>query len=136
MMSFPLPSLIRYWRAGLLLAVGIAFTPGRARAECGDYITIHNAAPGSHHSQTTHNNLGERTPFKLPCHGPNCSRSPERQSPPFAPPVVVGSPVKEQAQHVTAIDNDGTSSSSFARDNTSFRPIDRASSVFHPPRLG
>ncbi|HEV3437972.1 MAG TPA: hypothetical protein VG122_11460 [Gemmata sp.] len=142
-MTTPHSFLLRSWPAVLLFVVSLGFTPGRAAAECGDYIGIRNAPPGStHHSSTTNidrpipDGLGTPNPLKQPCHGPNCSSSPVREFPPLAPITPVSTWVKEVAQPFSPLDAEITTAGSLDRDLTSPRPIHRASSVFHPPRLG
>lgn len=139
--------LFRVWPAVLLLASWLGFTPGRAVAECGDYITIRNAPPGSTHhnstrtgdTQTNNQPLSDGleipSPNKRPCHGPNCSSSPVRDHPPVAPIVPISTRMKESAQPLPSVQDESTTGSSFDRDRSSPHPIHRASSVFHPPRL-
>jgi hypothetical protein len=133
---FP-PLLVRRWRAVLLLVAAFVLTQGRASAECGDYITIRHAAHGRspHESMpVTSNDFKDSVPEKLPCHGPNCSRSPGRNLPPLAPVAPVISLAKDLVQSIKPI-NETTPHSTLARDFTSTLPIDRPSPIFHPPRL-
>jgi hypothetical protein len=138
-MASSLRSLFRGWWAALLLVVVACASPGRATAECGDYVVILNtndpASPD-----------GRATPFstptgsvehpaspKVPCSGPNCSRSPERHPAPFAPVSPPGPHGKEVVQTLGSVEPTDSASSRIC-DFISPRPIRRASSVFHPPR--
>ena len=144
MMSHYLSFLVRRWRAVLLLVAAMSLNPGRACAECGNYITIHNPASETHlapsmlptHDRLALNELGNSTPSKLPCRGPNCSSIPVRESPPLAPVIPFSSHIKKLVQCPAWADDEAARSSSFACDDTSLPPSYRASSVFHPPRFG
>jgi len=144
MMAHYLSLLVRHWRAVLLLVAAMSLNPGRASAECGDYIAIHNPAPDAHrnlsmpptHDRLAQNELGDSMPNKLPCHGPNCSSVPVRESPPLAPVIPFSSHIKKLVQCPAWADDEAARGSSFACDNTSLPPSYRASSVFHPPRFG
>jgi hypothetical protein len=126
------------------IAVSLAASAGRAAAECGDYVTILNGSGSSGHQSGTrsgHDAVPGGTPTpapaKPPCHGPNCSGSPAREAPPLAPVAPTGTQAKELTQHLGPVNSpDAEPGSAFDRDITSHRPIRRASSVFHPPRLG
>ncbi len=134
-----LPSLTRGYRAALLLVVVACLSPGRVSAECGDYVTILNVPSGETHQQASHESGAtdsHQSPARPPCHGPNCSGSPTREFPPIPPAPVTSNPVKEAVRHAGASDAADASPSAFDRDTTSLRPIRRAASVFHPPRLG
>src|SRR5581483_12182218 len=88
--------LLRGWRAALPLVAVACFSPGRAAAECGDYVTILNGpAVSGHHAMPE----GGPAPAKPPCHGPNCSGSPVREPAPLAPVVPAGSQAKELTEH-------------------------------------
>src|SRR5262245_34061869 len=136
-----IPTLLRGWRVALLLAVA-CLTPGRASAECGDYVTILNGPGASAHQPmpgandgATPNHENTPSPVKPPCHGPNCSSTPDLPFPPLAPIAPVGTQVKELTGHLhPATEADAGPGRAFDRDTTSARPIRRASSVFHPPQ--
>jgi hypothetical protein len=155
-MISPQPTLRYLYSAVTLLMGWCCLTAGRASAECGDYVTLTNTPHHSPHEgrqASTHNpsnssqhplqhpivdgsaEVGTPVPFELPCHGPGCSRLPAREFPPLVPVSPVSSRAKEAAQPVLPFDHGFLASSSFDCDLTSLRPIDRASSVFHPPRL-
>ena len=134
-MRFLLSSLIRSWRAALLLVVAACATPDRASAECGDHVIILNAPASSNHDAMP--GAAEMPkPIKLPCHGPNCSGSPTHDFPPLAPVAPVSSQLKELAQCLISVGDVDAPRPSFDRDMSSLRPTHRASSVFHPPRVG
>jgi len=137
-----LTSLIRVWRAVLLLVVAICLTPEQASAECGDYVIIKNATNGTahHHSQATtsepqSDQIALPSPIRRPCNGPNCSNSPGRKFPPQAPVTPVNIRLKEMTQPLIPSGSDATPGFMFERDRSSLDPIDQVSSIFHPPRL-
>lgn len=134
-MRTTLLSLVRGWRAALWLVLVTCATPDRASATCGEHVVIRHSsselkpAAISDESQPA-------APARLPCHGPNCSGSPAGKFPPLAPVISIGTTVKEYAQSLIVMDDAAASHSPLVQDNTSPRPIRRASSVFHPPRRG
>jgi len=130
-----LSSLTRYGRAALLLVAAACASPGRADAGCGDYVTILNGPAGSaHHPMPDADHPA--APANAPCHGPNCSGAPARDNPPLAPVTPVGPQGKELAHSIGLVNVAGAQRPAFDRDLTSPRPVRRASSVFHPPRVG
>lgn len=134
-LSFP----IRDGRAALLLVAVACFSPGRASAECGDYVTILNAPANHPHAapQPEHHPATEPpAPVKPPCHGPNCSGAPNRELPPLAPVATTAPAVKDLARLLGPIDPDSHVRGRFERDHSSPRPVRRPSDVFHPPRHG
>jgi hypothetical protein len=131
-----LPSVFRGWRAALLLAAAACATPGRASAGCGDYVTILNDSSGaSHHAMPAPEGATE-SPAKPPCHGPHCSRSPSRDSPPVPPPAPVSAPAQEFTHRLAAPSGADDPHGSFGRDDSSPRPVRNPTSIFHPPRFG
>jgi hypothetical protein len=136
-LTSPLRSLVYAWRVALLLVVVACSTPARAAAECGDYVTILNSSQNASHTTSVANPNPEQMPAK-PCHGPNCSSSPAREFPPVPPaPSTSTNSVKESARNAAGTDDAVAAlGSPFDRDLTSPHPIRRASSIFHPPRLG
>jgi hypothetical protein len=133
MLRSPL-TLVRDWRAALLLVVVACASPNRASAECGSHVLVLNApADGEHHALPVAGEMPASP--KAPCSGPNCSRTPDHHTPPFAPVVTPSSTAKEAAHALDVIEfSDGTSS--YPDPLHSAHPISRASSVFHPPRVG
>ena len=129
--------MIRGWRAALLLAAVALSTPGTASAGCGDYISYPNSHPDAHAApMAPAADDPTPTPAKAPCNGPTCSGAPVREFPPV-PPAPVTNPTKDQARHPGLTDPPGEEpGSAFDRDLNSPRPVRRANSIFHPPRLG
>jgi len=75
-----------------------------AHAACGDYL----AMSGAEHTaitldqDTERSTSGSESPLKLPCHGPQCQRSPAAPPPPL--PVQIDSSQHEQA-HMQRLSN-------------------------------
>lgn len=133
-------SLMYRARVALLLGVVVCLSAGRAEA-CGEaFFKVAYANPnGANQSMVPHQ--GEHSapgaPGDRPCHGPNCSGSPTPNTPPVSSVPASSSTAKETARQLANDSDDCDSQRSlFTRDTTSRRPINRASSVFHPPRLG
>jgi hypothetical protein len=133
-MRASLPSMIRDWRAAMLLVAAACLTPDRASAGCGDHVTILNGSAASEHHATAPADPSQ--PMKFPCQGPNCSGKPvpHPASPAPVPPTTPQG--KEIAQTLEGLSGDGALPFRFDRDSVSADPIRRASSVFHPPRIG
>ena len=144
-MSSSLPSPFRGWRAAVLLVAVACASPNRVRAECGEYVTVLSANTKTCAADRIE---GRATPFAIPttdtaesparpkgpCSGPNCSGRPDHHPTPFAPVPPSGPHAKEVAQLLGAVAPSQGASSRLG-DFISPRPIRRASSVFHPPRL-
>jgi hypothetical protein len=129
-------TLVRGWRAALLLVVVACASPSRASAECGSHVIILNssAVGEQQHAMPTPDEMPAAP--QLPCSGPNCSRTPDHPTPsPFAPVVTPDSGGKEAA-HTLGMVEPPAGSPSYPESSLSSRPISRASSVFHPPRIG
>jgi hypothetical protein len=129
----------RGWRVALLLVATACATPGRAKADCGDHVLILNGptvntgdptptTPGTAQSAAPHKK-------KAPCSGPNCSRSPQRQTPPPAPAPTPG-PQGKEAAHTGAAEAPTAGPPGRVYDSTSPPPVRRADPIFHPPRIG
>lgn len=128
------PLLTRSRCATALVAVVACLSPGRASAECGDYVIILPPSGTPHPAKPEPTTAPQPIPVTPPCHGPNCSGSPTRETPPASPPAT-GGLMKESARHSAGTDFvPSVSGSPFPRDDTSPRPVRRASSIFHPPR--
>jgi hypothetical protein len=151
-MTSSLPSLFRDWRAAVLLLATACASPDRAAGECGDHVTIlttnnptsapdrtaGRAAPTAPaHATPTATTSATEPPVrsKRPCSGPNCSRGSDRFPTPPAPVPTSGPHVKEVAQLLDPVEQPDHESAR-AGDFTSPVPIRRASSIFHPPRVG
>lgn len=132
--SCPTPS--RFWQAALLLVAVACLTPNRASAGCGDYVTILDGTGNvSQHSSSGTNHQPDFP--KPPCDGPQCSGSPTPTAPPLAPVAPVGSQSKELTQLLGTVSVSDTEPSFIYRyESHTSRPIDRATSIFHPPREG
>jgi hypothetical protein len=135
-MAFSFPPPWRDWRAAVLLVAVACASPDRASAACGDHVTVlaPAAAASPDSRETTPPGAAELPPApKLPCSGPNCTRAPERNAPPFAPAPTAEPPVKEVLQTLDAVEQSDGSSSRLSEFTPPF-PVGRASSIFHPPR--
>jgi hypothetical protein len=118
--------------AGLLLLAVAVFTPGKAWAACGDYVTVNGrqtmmvkhpvGAPGQHSVPAV----------PCPCHGPNCSQQPNM---PFSPtaPVRIAPVLDWACLFVRVYDLQITSDRSLELD-VRVSPIQQTNSIFHPPK--
>ena len=120
------------WQVGLLLVAGMLFSPGRATAGCGDYVNVLNPTAESRRFEPMANHDGQ--PAK-PCHGPNCSKLPDRPVPSPAAPAPTTVQVKELVPNSQLVDSEIALSLFTNVADRSARPIHRPPSVFHPPRL-
>jgi len=125
-----LPS--NFLRAGVLLAalvIALATTE-KAAAGCGDHVVILKAA-----GQAKADGSAEPTLPKPPCHGPHCSAAPSQPAaPPISTSVVISASAKEVFTPGGSPDDGDPPAKLRAFESLSARPIDRASSIFHPPR--
>ena len=117
----------------MLLVAAACLTPDRAAAGCGDHVTILNGTSASDH-QASRADTSE--PARLPCQGPNCSGEPFQHQAPLAPATTVAPQGKEIVQSTLEPSGDEGLPSLLGRDFSTAHPILRASSVFHPPRIG
>jgi hypothetical protein len=131
-----LSSLIRGWRAALVLVAAACLTPDRASAGCGDHVTILNGSSQSDHQAGRADPSDQSGPSRLPCQGPNCSGEPLHHQAPLAPVTTVTPQGKEIVQTLLGPSGDNGLPSLLDRDFSTAHPIRRASSVFHPPRIG
>jgi hypothetical protein len=129
------PSLVRGWRAALVLAVVACASPARATAGCGDHVVVlnQNAPSAGAHESLAPGGTDHPLPQK-PCSGPNCSRAPERQAP--AAPAPDSGPDGKDSLQAPATFEPPDGAPSRQRDFTSPVPLRRAASIFHPPRVG
>lgn len=136
-------NLIKNWWTALLLIAGACLFPGRAHAECGDYLIIHKSQTSSEAQAITHQALNDHRlnpletlrPFKAPCNGPRCSRLPSRE--PTSPPPTTTATfhTKVVANHVN-ITNELPIPNSLQSAPPSFHlPSPHSDPIFHPPRL-
>ncbi|QEL13527.1 hypothetical protein [Limnoglobus roseus] len=129
-MFWPLLELVRPWRAALLLVLLACASPGRAAAECGNYVIILNGPAAAAPTATP-----DHPAPPLPCSGPNCSRKPEQHAPlpvPVAPTGPQGKDVTPAAGTVEPAHRPVVR----AEYSLSARPIRRATAIFHPPQCG
>jgi hypothetical protein len=130
-MATSLSPLVRGWRAALLLVAVACATPGRAKAECGDHVTILNGPAANSDGASA----AAPAPQKVPCSGPNCSRAPQRQDPDPAPAPTSGPEGKEAAVPAGSAE-ERDSGSARVSDLAPGALVRRPTSIFHPPRLG
>ena len=122
----PSPNFLRRAVLPLAVVVFVLAFAGKASAGCGDHVVILKSGGES--------NADEPTPTKPPCHGPHCSAGPAAPTP---PPVTSGVlPLSTAKELFTPISVDPPTAPpvGFTFEFASPRPIDRASSIFHPPR--
>src|SRR5262245_54744604 len=103
----------------------LAFAPGRARAECGDYLMARHVAKAA--------DSPTKSPVPCPCKGPQCSQRHDLPILPPAPPPSVAP--AEWAKIFTKLTAPSDSGGSFLLDPLASHPIDRSDPIFHPPRL-
>jgi hypothetical protein len=104
----------------------LAFAPGTAKAECGDYLMSRHAAKITDESPA-------KPPVPCPCKGPQCSQRPDLPLlPPAPPPSVAPAEWATIFTKLVASANDGRD---FLLDSNASDPIHRTDPIFHPPRL-
>jgi hypothetical protein len=126
-------NLIRATATALLLAAGVFASPGRATADCGDYVTI-AGQPSAHHAMPAPGDAPQGETPRKPCNGPNCSK---KQDPPVAP---VRAPAPPTGDTKPVATNHGADTlptadrGGWVTTSDSAKPIFTSTSVFHPPR--
>ena len=132
MFSAPSP-LIRNGRAALLLVAVALLTPGRAEARCGHPNAIFktNLIVAEASAQSAQAPTETPAPPK-PCDGSNCSEHQDHDAPP--PSTAPAAPRAGEAVLNLGTQHPAAACDKFARGDSSLNPIDRAFSVFHPPR--
>lgn len=121
--------------AGTIAAVAlVSFSPARASAQCGDYITI---ADGRHAPVQPHGLTdpvtGRRLPPK-PCNGPNCSGGPAQPEFPLTAPPPPPDDSRQSAAGAVGNPGGGRGPGWFAGVTSHGPPIHVARSIFRPPR--
>jgi hypothetical protein len=116
----------------MLLAAGVTFltlgSAPSARAGCGDYVHM-----GGHRMQPeTKTGQIPSLPTPLPCSGPRCSQGQPPITPPPAAPVPVENDRWSLPRFAETPPNDSLCWIAF--DDADSRPLNRQSSVYHPPR--
>lgn len=125
----PRALVIRSLGVAFVLATALAFSPGRAEAACGDYVSILNDQSASH---TMPDPMAGHLP-KTPCHGPSCS---ERPSLPAAPvPAPVSAPSDTKACVVLLAGHANDTGERLVPCLTDESPVHLSVSIFHPPRV-
>ena len=133
----PLPPnlILRLVATGLLVALGVGVTPGRAAAECGDYVTVlgEQVSHGSPQPDADRSHGMPARPDR-PCHGPNCSSNPTTPAVPVSPPVTSPSDSKNLVAGLVG-DRDDFPGAGWSLSLTSEgRVVRHPRSIFHPPR--
>jgi hypothetical protein len=118
--------------AAIALLAASIFSPGRAFAECGDYVMV----GGKHAPMASHNETGPvgiPSPAPCPCHGPGCSRQPQA---PILPPAPAPTVTPTEWACLVASVQDGSVAIGRVTDQaTAIIPMGCVGSIFHPPRL-
>ncbi len=139
MTRLPDPRVIRTAVAVLTIAVGIALTPGRASATCGDYVLIAGQSSEAQHqnhklSTAPGESPGNPESPRVPCHGPGCSKSPTDSIPPITAPIGGEADPKNPPATLGGA-GPGDGGVSRERDFTSNeRAVHLPTTIFHPPR--
>lgn len=128
MTSPPLSSQLP--RVSVLLAVvAVAlWWGGVATAGCGDHVVVLKPAGAA--------TVDDTPPPKAPCHGPHCSADPATPLPAPTTGGVLPTATAKELITPSELNESGEghpSRTPFAP--ISARPIDRATSIFHPPRV-
>ena len=127
-MTSPLPLLHPARVSALLAALVVALAwAGNATAGCGDHVVILKPA--------TTATADDPPPPKAPCRGPHCSADPADPLPAPVTSGAVSTPTaKEQFTPFSLSPHVDGRSLGRPFEFFSPLPIDRASSIFHPPR--
>jgi hypothetical protein len=115
----------------MALLAAFVFAPGKAKAECGDYVMV-----GERHVSTANHASAQFPPnskhVPCPCRGPNCSQLPRVPFAPSSPARVVVS-IEWACVFATASDQ-SSPENDLAGDGEGLDPIRRAIPIFHPPK--
>jgi hypothetical protein len=129
MVDLPNSHVFRRVGVAVVVAGALILASGRASADCGDHVTILDGQTADRVSNGP-GAVPDRP--KPPCHGPSCSDHP---STPFAPPIAPASQLTDvKACPVGAGDLDEGDSRGVAPRASHLAPVDRPTSIFHPPR--
>jgi hypothetical protein len=124
-----LPRSVNRLLAGASLVLLAAALPGKAKAECGDYVMV----GGKHAAAAAKADPGQKPVAPSPCQGPHCS---QRSNLPLVPPAP---PPSISAGEWACLNTGGMSDSPCRQhiclEDSSVHPIQFSESVFHPPRL-
>jgi hypothetical protein len=139
MTRFVNTKVIRATVAIIAIAVGIALTPGRVLATCGDYVLIEGQSPVRQHLNhlpvtAPGESQGNPDSPRAPCHGPGCSKAPNDSIPPLTAPTGGETDSKNPPAPLSgAAPGDGGMSWE-CHFIASGRPIHLPNPIFHPPR--
>ena len=127
--------LVRLPAAAFLLAVGFFVSPGRASADCGDYVTI-AGQPSAHHAMppAASDDAKPAEAPRRPCNSPNCSKRQDSPITPTRAPVTPTGETKSIDTLFGAYLPPDPGSGQWFTDPTSAQPIRTSLSIFHPPR--
>jgi hypothetical protein len=133
-----------WWkRAGMRCALlaGLLLAPSLAHAECGHYVLVGAGSTNDTHDahsvfgvKSTSADLPPLVPASgRPCSGPGCKQGPLNPPPaPATPPPVV----EKEWGHLASFSlSRGLELPRFLRDFSFERPLHRARTTYHPPRL-
>ncbi|MBX9625518.1 MAG: hypothetical protein K2X82_17055 [Gemmataceae bacterium] len=126
--------MVRTTGIALAIAAGVAFSPARATAGCGDYVHIAGppAGPTGVATAPPDGHALDDLP-RPPCHGPGCSERPTPTAPPLTAPVNESAGAKELAARPGADDRaDGSPRHRVPRSIGS--PVHFPTAIFDPPR--
>jgi hypothetical protein len=118
--------LLRPLGTALAVAVVVALAPGRAAAECGDYVHILN-------DRSDAPPAGAPESPRKPCHGPGCSNQPASPVPLSAPAAPPADP-KEGAARATDSPRDDDRTGWHLPSSPDAVPEHVPQPIFHPPR--
>ena len=126
-------NLIRATATALLLAAGFFVSPGRAHADCGDYVTI-AGQPSAHHEMPAPGDAHQGDTPRKPCNGPNCSKKQDAPAAPLRAPAPPTGDTKPVATNHGADLPPTADRGGWVIPSDSGLPISISTSVFHPPR--
>ena len=117
---------------GIALAVlaAAACSPGRAAAECGDYVHIVKDDP----VKASTPGHGEPIAPRPPCHGPGCSEKPATPVLPLTAPVTDTEGPKELAARTPGDADPAAGPGWVVPVEPAGRPSRIPNPIFHPPR--
>ena len=128
-------AVVRAIGIALAITAGVAFSPARASAGCGDYVHLAGqmAGPTGNAMPLPANHEREDLP-RPPCHGPGCSNRPSQPIPPLTAPVAESGGAKELAARANTNDDRADGLSRHRIPRTIGSPIHLPTPIFDPPR--
>jgi hypothetical protein len=128
-----LPRTAHGFGIALAIAASAVLSPGRAAAECGDYVHIvtntHTSAPMPPDSDSD-----PKAPRK-PCDGPDCSGNPSPPVIPAGAPATWSTDSNNWVVGVVAVATQLIGPGWWIPRLPTKLPIDRENPIFHPPRV-